>query len=490
MVRRKSRKQIILSARQNWLERVQEAGLEALFDLQVAWSGKTIALDKKLIMPLLINALQNGLIDPFQAVTILSANVIQHNDSKLNEREYVKRLVLLYTAENFDEICEAENLSPKKRLHKAIQAVFNSASRSETEKLQQAKLMCFIQDVLDGSRNKFWARTGITEFFRSVANDNEFSRSDIALIMHSYNHKAFMDHAQNKIDKGQRKEEEISTSPVDLNELIANLKSLKKQGRVTVTQSAVLIHYFAHAMDRRKGGGEYYTDHTMSVAGLVQAHGPDYFSGTAAEIEEKVWKATLVALLHDIGEKNQALILESLRGLLPDDVVDAVILMHKPDNQDYFPYTQNIGAHELTRFVKLCDLVHNSSDWREIQMQLASEPTEKCRSVSNKQTHIYPVVANYFVFTENPKNASVSLMDFLGEQAGYTQEQIDHLVRLTKKDGGSDTTKLPSPAFSPVTEDIFDRISIARKGYDTEYANARGKENTPLYPGTNVRLGS
>lgn len=167
-----------------------------------------------------------------------------------------------------------------------------------------------------------------------------------------------------------------TTSALPVRETIATLQKLKADGRISETQCGLMLCYILHAMDERKNGRACYVDHPMAVAGYVQKHGLEILGS-----EEQVWKASLVALLHDIGEENPALDLaRDLKGLLPDDVLDAVCLLHKKEGQPYFEYINQIATNPLAAFVKLCDLRHNSD---------GTGPTQ------DKQTYVYSLAAEY-----------------------------------------------------------------------------------------------
>lgn len=81
--------------------------------------------------------------------------------------------------------------------------------------------------------------------------------------------------------------------------------------------------------------------------------------------------STIAALLHDLVEDTNVTI-EELRREFPSEVCDAVSLLTKPDDADYFDYVREIVKNPIARKVKLADLAHNSDLSR-----LDGEPDEQ-----------------------------------------------------------------------------------------------------------------
>ncbi|MBR4863724.1 MAG: HD domain-containing protein [Oscillospiraceae bacterium] len=70
-----------------------------------------------------------------------------------------------------------------------------------------------------------------------------------------------------------------------------------------------------------------------------------------------------VALLHDIVE-DTALTVTQLREIFPKEVVDAVALMTRCEDEDYLTYVKRIKTNPLAKKVKLADLRHNTDETR------------------------------------------------------------------------------------------------------------------------------
>lgn len=109
---------------------------------------------------------------------------------------------------------------------------------------------------------------------------------------------------------------------------------------------ALKIASKAHANQYDKGGNEYIF-HPIYVASLVDT-----------EFE----KAT--ALLHDVVEDSEITPRDLMNFGIPEDVVVAVGLLTKDNEQMYFDYLQKVKTNEIARKVKLADLRHNADKSR------------------------------------------------------------------------------------------------------------------------------
>lgn len=97
--------------------------------------------------------------------------------------------------------------------------------------------------------------------------------------------------------------------------------------------------------DKKDRGGNAYIGHILSVSDKVKHYGLDY---------------RIVALLHDLLEDcPEHWTEEKLRELFSDEIVDAVVLLTKKENEPYDDYINNIMGNELARVVKLADLEDN-----------------------------------------------------------------------------------------------------------------------------------
>lgn len=69
--------------------------------------------------------------------------------------------------------------------------------------------------------------------------------------------------------------------------------------------------------------------------------------------------AKIVALCHDVLEDTDATVEELKEIGLTDEEVDAVLLLTKPDKEDYMVYVKRLSQNEIAREVKMSDLNHN-----------------------------------------------------------------------------------------------------------------------------------
>lgn len=69
-------------------------------------------------------------------------------------------------------------------------------------------------------------------------------------------------------------------------------------------------------------------------------------------------ETTIVALLHDVVEDTPTT-LEEL-SYFGEEVIEALSLLTRTKNQDYFEYIKNLSKNEIARKVKLADLKHNA----------------------------------------------------------------------------------------------------------------------------------
>ncbi len=107
-----------------------------------------------------------------------------------------------------------------------------------------------------------------------------------------------------------------------------------------LTNKAIKLIYEAHGGQTDKSGLPYVL-HPIHIAEQMK----DEYS-------------TLVALLHDTLEDTDITI-EYLRAEFPAEVCEAVELLTKPADEDYFDYIERLKSNQLARRVKLCDLEHN-----------------------------------------------------------------------------------------------------------------------------------
>jgi (p)ppGpp synthase/HD superfamily hydrolase len=109
-------------------------------------------------------------------------------------------------------------------------------------------------------------------------------------------------------------------------------------------QLSVTIASAAHRSQKRNRTEEPYIMHPMAVAMMV----PD--------------RLKPLAILHDVMEDNVAYDEERLRTLLPDELVDKLLLLTKKPDEPYLDFILRAASDPDTLEVKLKDIEHNSSD--------------------------------------------------------------------------------------------------------------------------------
>ena len=103
----------------------------------------------------------------------------------------------------------------------------------------------------------------------------------------------------------------------------------------------------AHSGQFRRDGLTPYINHPISVAERVQHFG---------------YKYVCVAYLHDVLEDTSVTADELAREGIPDDIIEAVQLLTKHDDQSYDEYLFLINQNELARRVKIADMLTNLAD--------------------------------------------------------------------------------------------------------------------------------
>ncbi|MCH6258398.1 hypothetical protein MLD52_17695 [Puniceicoccaceae bacterium K14] len=102
----------------------------------------------------------------------------------------------------------------------------------------------------------------------------------------------------------------------------------------------------AHLGQFRRGGVIPYIEHPASVSNRV---GNDP-------------KARVVAWLHDVIEDSEIDAEELKKRGIPDDCVEAVVLLTKTDATAYDEYLEKIASSPLATMVKIADMISNLAD--------------------------------------------------------------------------------------------------------------------------------
>ena len=119
-----------------------------------------------------------------------------------------------------------------------------------------------------------------------------------------------------------------------------------------LTSKCLWIAEKAHERQFRRNGKTPYIEHVHDVANRACRFGQEY---------------TCVAYLHDVLEDSHLTTKDLIAFGVPKNIVDAVELLTKHNDENYDEYLYHISFNELARRVKICDMISN----------LADDPTDK-----------------------------------------------------------------------------------------------------------------
>lgn len=122
-----------------------------------------------------------------------------------------------------------------------------------------------------------------------------------------------------------------------------------------LTIKAMKIAYEAH-MGQYDKGGVPYIFHPYHIA---------------EQLDEEY--DICVALMHDVVEDTSVTLEDIAKAGFPHEVVEAVELMTKSKDEDYFEYVKRIKGNTIAKKVKLLDLAHNSDPSRLVIGEVKSE---------------------------------------------------------------------------------------------------------------------
>lgn len=98
--------------------------------------------------------------------------------------------------------------------------------------------------------------------------------------------------------------------------------------------------------------------------------------------------STIVALLHDIVEDTSMTFDKLLDLGFTSEIVDAIQLLTKPEEEDYLDYVSRVKQNELARKVKLADLTHN------MDLTRLDQPSQKDYERKNKYLKALELLIN------------------------------------------------------------------------------------------------
>ena len=112
-------------------------------------------------------------------------------------------------------------------------------------------------------------------------------------------------------------------------------------------ETALQIMHAAHKGQFRRDGVTPYIEHPLTVA--------KYLEGQPNTV-------IMAALLHDVIEDSTTTAEELIIAGIPQEVVDAVVLLTKKENEPYGVYLEKLRKNSIARIVKLADIAANLND--------------------------------------------------------------------------------------------------------------------------------
>lgn len=471
----------------------REDELEALriaFHIAV---GKRFAIPLDDLFPILESVLKQGRMTRMNAAAFICINSNEHETSRFSRLKFLKQFMKLYTATTWQECAEIEGIKEDLDIYSDYNIIKDMGGGDDKEqdpaKLENVKAFCWLRDVNHATRPKLWETVyNLTQHVSSMS---------IQSVLSCYNEKAaasldLADKQEKRRAKLENREEKKDLMALPKGDFLPLLRTAKKVGTLSETQSAMMLMFILHSREKRHDGTSYII-HPVSVAKLVAEHGGQFLGND----EKLIWMATLVAMLHDAWEENNIeSIREDLEGLVPEGVIDAVAALHKKEGENYFDYLKRVANNPLAAVVKLCDLKNNSEDM-DLENNIGS----------SKQAIVYNIASNYMKFRlENP-DLEMSVENYVEDYTGLTAEEFERIniiaeskdkiilgqdeesnpiivadIKAAKKRPASDFSSLQAALIRvklPSAKDVFKEV-------DSFNAHSRGKENPPLHPRPDV----
>jgi hypothetical protein len=351
-----------------------------------------MVMPKEDIFALLQGALSQGHLTQLNAASLLNSLALRHKHSRFNPVSYLKNHVGLYNAPLGDidpvsEVAKIEKIKPGSKEWGYLKAAYENPmvqyvkgqSSPEEHRLQSVKIRAWALDLQ--------ATTGIS----ILETEN---------LIAEYRHPT-------AVSEEEKKNQPTTALPKEFFlPLLRALRNRKWFGipMLSDTQAGIILCHLLHARETRNGGASYVT-HPMAVANLCIKYAESFLPH---DNEESLWVASCMALKHDMGEKSGFNVNEDLKGLHSDRVIRGVRALHKAEDDTYFGYLEKLANEDLvTAFVKLCDIVHNSSD--------------NVESPSSKQAFVYLVAANYLKYRITNRHESLSVLEYLDSEVFFSE---------------------------------------------------------------------
>jgi len=406
-----------------------------------------LAINKTVIFDKLQELLPHGHITKMNAAALLCALSVNHQHSHSDPVTFLNNFLRLYNAKTFEQVCEIEEVKKGSQDYQDLQKLWNNTNGSNTKRLEAVKIRCWAKDLERATQGNFFNRwRGSIQSVAVKEVENLLSHyrppeGDVALYE----------------EDGKK-----TLSAFPKKEFLPILVEKRANNHITETQTGIILSIILHSRETRKNSGESYVVHPMAVANLVRKHGKRFFGSD----NNSIWKAILVALLHDGGEKSNIHLDKDLVGLLPEDVIQAVKSIHKNEGESYFNYVMRCAENQISAFVKLCDTYHNSLD--------NQQPTFK-------QEYVYPISSLYVEYKlKNPKS-NISNKYFAVNHMGICSleqfDKISNLADTNSKISIFDSRRLIGKIrIIRTIKDVF-----LKETEDLPDANSRREENSSLH---------
>lgn len=413
----------------------------------------TLAVEKDTILDWVHGALAAKQITTVQALAFLSANVLLHPNSLGDEDDYINRAILLYNAKNIEQVCQADSIQMGSPAHYELLNIAAASNKPQSEKMQAIKAKRYTADIVQGSSASWLGLSLSSQYAISQGELNRLPQST------SRNVKS---RRQEVLEDGTVKE---TYALLDIEKFYPILLSQRKNGHMTESQCALFLCFILHGLEGR-ANGESYIDHPMAVAQMVRKFGPQILQ----DRKDYLWRATLAALNHDVGEQTNFKVDRHLKGLLSTDTVADVNALHLKawdengveQKEPYFDYIQRIAASPVTALVKLCDIAHNTDG--HIKTRL-------------KQDYVYRLAAGYLrAAIERPEEVHGRSVKEWAVTQGVceTAKDFERIENIAKKDVKEDGFGIRFKLTQPVDERYLAEIRLPKN------ANPRGKEGIHL----------
>lgn len=411
------------------------------------------AIDTEILFPKIKDALEKGRLSPSAAAAICCVNSNTHDRSKFDSPDFLYNFISLSNATTWQECCKIEGIRKDDGTndYENIQAI-GTGTGPLSRRLEEIKIYCWKRD-LDRATRPNWLD-------KVLGRNQNIKISDVDNILGSYNQTAAQE-----LDKKNIEKKKVGEKPDYLafpkEDFIPLLKKAKRRGDLSETQCGIMLMFFLHSLEKRNGG-ESYTKHPVSVAGLVKEFGYKYFG---EHKDGRIWKAIIVALLHDGWEENGIdSINENLHGLLLKDIIEAIKCLHKTKQETYFKYLERVASNQLASLVKLCDTYNNSSDRQD-------NPT-------SKQAFVYKIAANYLDYRLKNPDDKISVEEFVKQNNICSEKDFYEINQMTE----TSAKKQPASNF-PHLQKALHGVNSVKEILSRDksfYAHPRREENPSL----------